>query len=270
MNAPHRKSIFKRSVAAVLKKLGYVLVRSDFTLEMESLYAADGLVSRHNANFLQDPEFNRAYARGLQAAHGIDPKHHWRVHIALWSAGLGLRVAGDFVECGVNAGFMSSAIMEAFNWNSTGREFFLVDTFSGPPMSQFTDDEISSGLRAQAQDAVERGAYVQDLERVRSNFAEWRGARIVAGAVPGILGEVDASQIAFLHLDLNAANPEREALRHFWPKLAEGAVVLLDDYAYMGYEAQQQATDALGRQLGFRALSLPTGQGLIVKGSAVS
>jgi len=264
-----RKSIFKRCISHVLKKLGYVLVRSDFSLEMESLYAEDGLVSRHNSDFQRDPDFVRAYERGLKAAQGIDPKHHWRVHTALWAAGLGLNTEGDFVECGVNAGFMSSAIMEANDWNSTDRQFFLVDTFAGPPMSQFTEDEVENGLQAQAQNAIDRGAYVHDLQRIRSNFAEWNHARLVVGIVPDILHEIHSSAIAFLHLDLNAANPERAALEYFWPRLSNGAVVLLDDYAYMGYQAQKEAIDSLGKILGFRPLSLPTGQGLIIKGSVV-
>jgi len=261
--------MFKRSIARVLRKLGYVLVRSDFSLEMESLYAADGLVSRHNSDFRHDPDFVRAYDRGLKAAQGVDPKHHWRVHTALWAAGLGLNTQGDFIECGVNAGFMSSAIMEAYDWNSTGRQFFLVDTFAGPPMSQFTEDEVENGLQAQAQDAIDRGAYVHDLQRIRSNFAEWSHAKMVVGIVPDILHEIHSGAIAFLHLDLNAANPERAALEFFWHRLSNGAVVLLDDYAYMGYQAQKKAIDSLGKQLGFHTLSLPTGQGLIIKGSVV-
>jgi hypothetical protein len=263
------KNIFKRCISHVLRKLGYVLVRSDFSLEMESLYAEDGLVSRHNSDFQRDPDFIRAYERGLKAAQSIDPNHHWRVHTALWAAGLGLNTEGDFVECGVNAGFMSSAIMEAYAWNRTGRQFFLVDSFAGPPMSQFTEDEVENGLQAQAQNAIDRGAYVHDLQRIRSNFAEWNQAKLVVGIVPDILHEIHSNVIAFLHLDMNAANPERAALEYFWPRLSNGAVVLLDDYAYMGYEAQKKAIDSLGEKLGFRTLSLPTGQGLIIKGSVV-
>jgi hypothetical protein len=46
-----------------------------------------------------------------------------------------------------------------------------------------------------------------------------------------------------------------------------GAVVLLDDYAFTGCEAQKQAIDELAEELSFTTLSLPTGQGLIIKGA---
>ena len=76
-----------------------------------SRYCEDGLATVHNDRFRQTPAFAAAYERGLQAAHGVDPKFAWRVHVALWAARAALHVAGDFVECGVNAGFISSAIM---------------------------------------------------------------------------------------------------------------------------------------------------------------
>lgn len=259
----------KKGVAALLKRLGYVLVRIENTIPIEELHNQDGLVSWHNSDFMNDPVFVKAYERGLQAAEGIDPRHHWRVHIAIWAAGLALAVKGDFIECGVNAGFISSAIMSAHDWNTQRRKFFLVDSFSGPPMDQFSDAEIAGGLKDTIENAVKAGGYVTDLARVRSNFSEWPNSQIVAGFVPEILPRVETREVAFLHLDLNAARPECRALEYFWPFLRDGGVVLLDDYAYVGYEAQKTAIDQIASRLGFSVLSLPTGQGLVVKGSGI-
>ena len=64
---------------------------------------------------------------------------------------------------------------------------------------------------------------------------------------------------------MNCAMPERAALDHFWPLLPPGAVVLLDDYAYAGHGNQKEAMDAAAAELGAGVLSLPTGQGLIVR-----
>ena len=44
-----------------------------------------------------------------------------------------------------------------------------------------------------------------------------------------------------------------------------GGIVLLDDYAYFGYEAQGNAFDEVARMLGASILALPTGQGMILK-----
>ena len=44
-----------------------------------------------------------------------------------------------------------------------------------------------------------------------------------------------------------------------------GALVLLDDYAYYGYFSQKLAMDQFAQEKGINILSLPTGQGLVLK-----
>jgi hypothetical protein len=228
-------------------------------------YEQDGLATIHNDNFRRLPSFKAAYRRGVEATNGCDPSFEWRVHVALWAAQASLRTPGDFVECGVNGGFMSSAIMHRLRWNEVHRKFFLVDTWNGPPMNQYDEVEIRRGSRHLAEDAIARKGYLMDLERVRANFAEWQGAVIVQGLVPEVLPTIATTQVAFLHLDMNCAYPERAALEFFWECLSPGAIVLLDDYAYSGYEQQGIAIDSLANRLGVEVLSLPTGQGLIIK-----
>lgn len=228
-------------------------------------YAQDGLVTIHRDAYRASPSFRAAYARGVQASGGVDPHFEWRVHVALWAAGLALRVPGDFIECGVNAGFMSSAIMHHLQWAQVDRRYYLVDTFAGPPLAQYDAAEIAAGRRRVAEDALRAGAYVVDVARIRRNFAEWPNAIVVQGAVPDVLPVIPSAQVAFLHLDMNSALPERAALEFFWDKLARGGIVLLDDYVYRGHEQQGAAIDAVARGKHADVLALPTGQGLIVR-----
>src|SRR5437588_7885241 len=93
-------------------------------------YVQYGLNSIHNHDFVRDPRFLSAYNRGVQAGQE-DYNWHWRVHVGLWAAYHGRQLTGDFVECGVNRGVLSSAIMQYLNWNQLGRRFFLFDTFRG-------------------------------------------------------------------------------------------------------------------------------------------
>ena len=44
-----------------------------------------------------------------------------------------------------------------------------------------------------------------------------------------------------------------------------GAVVLLDDYAWATHRAQKEALDAFAAAHGAMILSLPTGQGLLIR-----
>jgi hypothetical protein len=236
-----------------------------FNLRTPGIYARDGLFTFNNSHFMRDPAFQAAYRRGVRASHGVDPKMEWRVHVALWAARCALHIPGDFVECGVNAGFISSAIMHHLGWQGAGKTFYLIDTFRGPVLSQYSREEIRRGQRKVAEDALARGSYVTDLDRVRANFAEWPNVRIVQGPVPDVLATLAPSPVAFLHLDMNSAAPELAAFEYFWEKLSPGAMVLLDDYAMHTYDALAEAIDAAAKARGAAVLSLPTGQGLVWK-----
>ena len=233
--------------------------------DVRGRYAQDGLFTVHGDHFRADPGFRAAYERGVQAGHGVDPAFEWRVHIALWAARAGLRADGEFVECGVNAGIVSSAIMAALRWNMVGRRFYLIDTFTGPVITQYSQDEVRDGRAILASQALDAGAYVTDMDRVRANFAEWPNAIIIQGSIPEILEKTDIGMVAFLHIDMNCALPERAAFEFFWERLSPGAVVLFDDYAYYGHDRQRKSIDAAARARGAEILSLPTGQGLIIK-----
>lgn len=229
-------------------------------------YAQDGLISVHSHAFMHDPAFLKAYSRGVKAIGGIDTyQWHWRIHIGLWAAMVASRLKGDFVECGVNRGFLSSAIMEYLDWNSLDRDFYLLDTFAGLDERYTSNSELKAGALQKNAENLRSGFYVAQVDEVRANFAQWPRARIVEGAIPETLEQVTAKHIAYLHIDMNCAPPEVAALAYFWERLVGGAPVLLDDYAYLGYTEQKLAMDEFARAHGVTVCSLPTGQGLIIK-----
>ena len=64
---------------------------------------------------------------------------------------------------------------------------------------------------------------------------------------------------------MNCAYPEQAALKQLWSRLSPGAIVLLDDYVYLGLEAQHAAISQTASELGVPVLALPTGQGIIIR-----
>jgi len=68
-----------------------------------------------------------------------------------------------------------------------------------------------------------------------------------------------------LHIDMNCTLPEIAAAEYFWDRLVSGAAMLLDDYGHGGHEEQKYAFDGFAKRKGVEILSLPTGQGLIIK-----
>ncbi len=248
--------MLKGFVARAIEARGYKLVRDD-----PSVYTADGLRTVHNHDFIRDPGFVRAYARGVAAA-GEDYDWQWRVHLGLWAATSAARLDGDFVECGVNRGFLSSAIMDLLDWDSLGKTFWLLDTFAGVDESILPPAERKHVRRRPEREGT---LYVDGVDGVRRNFATWKNVGIVPGSVPSTLDQIEATTIAYLHLDMNSSTPEVAALDALWPRLTSGAVVLFDDWGYRGFEPQHEAMSAFARDHGLPIASLPTGQGLLLK-----
>ena len=215
---------------------------------------------------MRDPKFVKAYARGVEAIGGTDIyAWHWRVHIGLWAAQTASRLEGAFVECGVNFGFLSSAIMEYLDWNSLHRDFFLLDTFAGCDERFVSEEDRAAGVLQHNDENLRGGFYAQGVDIVRANFAQCPRARIVQGSIPETLERVTPDKVAYLHLDMNCSPPEVAALRHFWDRLVPGAMILLDDYAFFGFGPQKRAMDDFAREHGVAICAFPTGQGLIIK-----
>ncbi len=207
-------------------------------------YNEDALITSHTHDFIYDPDFKLAYERGLKASGGMDLHNRWRIHVALWAAKQCLRLDGDFLECGVNYGMTSSAIMTYLDWKTIDKEFFLCDSFSG----------TKTGSKAQ----LDSGFFNCSYERARDNFAEWENAHVIKGWLPESLPP--ERHFAFVHIDLNDAKSEVETFKRLLPSLQRGAVVLLDDYAYTGFESSYEEWNRHGLNI----LAIPTGQGMIM------
>lgn len=233
-------------------------------LSADPPYDQDGLRSFHNHEFMRDPSFRKAYERGVTAT-GTDYQWHWRVHVSLWAAYSASKLKGDFIECGVNRGFLSSAIIEYLNWDSLNKTFYLMDTFSGLDERYLTDEERHRGRLRDNARFLQSGFYTTDMNSVRENFSQWKNVQIVVGPIPDTLDAVKTEHVAYLHLDMNCALPEVAAFKYFWDRLVPGAFVLLDDYGQREYAPQKAAIDEAAATKDVKVVSLPTGQGLVIK-----
>jgi hypothetical protein len=253
--------MIKAFAKSMLSSMGYELWKTS-----GPFYYQDGLSTGHNSSFMKSPRFISAYSRAKSLAHGQDAyQGPWRAHTAMWEAETALRAPeGDFVECGVWLGFVSSMIMTYTDWNVArqNRRFFLVDSYEGLADELITHEESAKGTYLRFRDK-----YKGTLPRARETMRQFSEVHFVQGYVPDILPSIDVKDVAFLHLDMNSAVAEAAALSFFWPKLVAGGVALFDDYAFEGYEPQKAALDEVAEKFGASILSLPTGQGLLIKSS---
>jgi O-methyltransferase len=233
-----------------------------------AVYHHDHLAVWHkNVAFLQNPLFQRAYAAGMDSGHKMgrargstqDIHIEWRTHVICWAAWHAKHLPGSFVECGVNTGIYSLAACHYIDFNATGKDFYLFDTFNGIPCEQMAEQERA--------DRTQRNAshYEECYELVCRNFALFPRARLVRGMIPATLAQVAIDQVCYLSIDMNIVAPEIAALEFFWDKLVPGAPVILDDYGWQVHAAQQRAMDSFAQGQGLSILSLPTGQGLLIK-----
>ena len=241
----------------------------DLYPQLEPNYTADCLAVWHKSlDFLDDERFVEAYRRGMDSGHRIarepgsktDIHIEWRVHVICWAASHAAKLPGDFVECGVNTGIFSLAAAYFVDFNQLDKSFYLFDTFAGIPEDQISDEERAFGRHLD-----NAAMYDECFEVAKRNFSIYPGARLIRGRVPETLTTVTIPKVCYLSLDMNIAAPELAAIEFFWDKLSPGAPVILDDYAWAHYRAQKKVMDDFAARKSVQILTLPTGQGLILK-----
>jgi O-methyltransferase len=256
---------WKRLVSA-LRVFKYPALWDDELLDhpmSQASYREDSLfVFNRNVEFLSDPKFVEAYTKGKNTDSWGGADIRWRTHVACWAADSVRELKGDFVECGVNRGGLSRAVMSYVNFNQlSDKRFFLLDTFNGLAPELLTEEETER----LGDKYLGTSYYTECFDEVQRTFASFENVVLIRGTIPDSLTEVATENVCYLSIDLNCAEPEVAALTFFWDKLVSGAVVLLDDYAWASHEVQKRALDEFARSRSVPILTLPTGQGMIIK-----
>ena len=223
-------------------------------------YNTDGLCTSNNCDFIMEPRFANAYKKAADTNPWEGFTLQWRTYIVCWFADRVKTLRGDFVECGVNTGAYSRAVMEYIDFKHTGKKFYLLDTFEGLEEELVSEEEKQAGINKYLKSYRKRDYYSE----VRETFKDFN-VKIIKGAVPGTLAECDAQKVCYLSIDMNCVEPEIAAAEYFWEKLVPGAVILLDDYGFAPHILQKKAFDKFAKEKNIEILCLPTGQGIIIK-----
>jgi O-methyltransferase len=162
------------------------------------------------------------------------------------------KVAGDILECGVWRGgsmmLVAKTLLEA---GDTGRTLHLFDTYEGHPKPDSKLDVDMWGNRAvdewidlRKTDETSDWARVS-IEEVQANMAStgYPGdrVRLVKGMVEKTAAANVPEKLALLRLDTDWYASAKISLEVFWPRLAVGGVLIVDDYGH--YKGQRKAVD---------------------------
>ena len=159
-------------------------------------------------------------------------------------------VPGDIVECGVFKGSglltwlkLKKTLFPAAMKKVIGFDFFdtttLLHSLAGEDKARMTE---LFQERHYAHAAGGQSVIAAAIEAAGFTPAEYE-------LVPGDIGQtaqafVDARpgfKVSVLYLDLDLAAPTLAALTAFWPRMAKGGIVVLDEYAYHQWSESQGA-----------------------------
>jgi len=263
---PKFKTIFE-----VAENIEVVVPPGEQPYVQQYVYNEDQLkITGKGLDVLKSERFENSYRRGMSTDHkisrpkgsGLDIGIRYRTYINVWAAERAKNLPGDFAEFGVNTGITALAICDYIGLGGIGsKKFYLFDTFCGIPEDSASEVELANAKSKNSR------FYEECYESVRSTFSPFPCVELVRGRIPETLSAVNIERLSYVHIDMNVASPERDALVFVWPRLVPGAVIIFDDYGWNGHREQRRVLDDTARGLGASILELPTGQGMIVKGA---
>jgi O-methyltransferase len=221
-------------------------------------FAADMMIAlERNLSFVTHNRFMEAFRQ--YATNDQDQSLIWRLHVLSWAATQALHVEGDFVECGVYKGLCSGVICKYLDFDKLDRSYYLYDTFAG-----LTDDASNERERHMYRSYREEDSAKWQAD-VHHRFANYPNVKIVPGPVPHTFKDACPEKVAFLHLDMNAADAEILALNHLYERMSRGAMIVLDDFGWKIHRNLMEAHQKFFGERGHEVLELPTGQGLVIR-----
>lgn len=159
-------------------------------------------------------------------------------------------VAGAVVECGVwKGGSTMAAALALLQLDSTSRQLFLFDTFTGMTPPQAVDRDLHD---RPAEDWLHDDSPGADIVRahcgldavrqaMHCTFYPWEKIVFVPGRVEETLPASAPETIALLRLDTDWYASTRHELEQLWPRLAVGGVLIVDDYGH--WQGARRAVD---------------------------
>ena len=161
------------------------------------------------------------------------------------------KIGGSIVECGVwKGGSMMIAARVLKRQNGMNRDLYLFDTFAGMP-EPGKEDTAYKDFNApvlwktnQSKSGPNQWNY-GSLEEVRANVAStgypMERVHFVKGKVEDTIPGTIPERIAILRLDTDFYESTLHELKHLYPRLTPGGILIIDDYGC--WKGARKATD---------------------------
>lgn len=237
-------------------RLRYVMREVNGLLTKRALPTFDGwlMTTYHQVPWVDDPDFletadainrfERSEAPSSPAETAALMWRHWHVSYSVRHAIAHTRATSiSGVECGVGDGYTAHFALSEMQTKAEEYELHLYDAWELGAL-----EGAYSGL-SRERTARNLGAH---NDRLR-----WH-----PGFVPATLDGSGPETLHWMHVDLNSAEATVAVLEFFWPRLADGGVVLFDDYGWLSEEPTRIAVSSFLDGRPGTLLPLPTGQAI--------
>ncbi len=167
-----------------------------------------------------------------------------------------IHVEGDIWECGVYQGGTAAMMAKILKNNGAWKKLYLFDTFEGMPE---TDPQKDLHRKGDFSDT--------SLESVAQYIDGANSCIFRKGFMPATFAGLEASKIAFAHIDVDIYASILDCLSFIWPRLSFGGFIIFDDYGFPTCPGARLAVDQFFAAKACRPLCLPTGQAVVFKGA---
>ena len=161
------------------------------------------------------------------------------------------------IEIGTYMGGSARFISQAFQAHGRTPRLYVCDTFAG---HADTDPEIDTSHH----DAGKfENVTAEDTAAYLSGYPE---LEMVVGDIAETSARLDEDAYGLVHLDVDVYPTTAFCLRHFAPRLAPGAVMVVDDYATVTCPGVKQAVDEFAAEHpDYRVWHLLSAQALVMR-----
>ncbi|MEO6655875.1 MAG: class I SAM-dependent methyltransferase [Pyrinomonadaceae bacterium] len=163
------------------------------------------------------------------------------------------RIIGDVAELGVYKG--SSAYFLAKLARCLGTKAYFFDTFDG-----FNERDLVG-----RDNMADAGSFSDtSLASVRKFVGE-ENVQYICGYFPQSLAQIQEDpHFCLVHIDCDLYAPFKDALEYFYPRLVEGGMLVMHDYASYTWQGVETAVDAFFEDKPERPILIPDKSGTAV------
>ncbi|MBA3695849.1 MAG: class I SAM-dependent methyltransferase [Methylotenera sp.] len=172
----------------------------------------------------------------------------------------------DIAECGVWKGHSAWMIAKIFSQNNFKGHFHIFDSFEGGLSDKVAKDKNLVRDMTDGEVKNEKEIFSSRENQVAKVLSDFSFVKLYSGWIPVRFPEISDKEFSFVHIDVDLYEPTLSSLAFFWPRLANGGFIVVDDYGSSQFPGATTATDEfLAKNKASFFYKVPMGACFIVK-----